>query len=75
VTKVIDLRAYRESKGKSPLDKEAEDLINRIRKIRSMAEEYNKRVLEIINEDEKRRENVRIIKEITENRRKQDLSD
>lgn len=75
MTNVVDLKKYRESKEKSQLDKDTEDLLERIRKIRSMAEEYNKRALEIIKEDEKRRENVRTIKEITKDRDKPELPD
>jgi hypothetical protein len=75
VTKIIDLKKYRESKEKLLLYKETEDLLERIRKIRSMAEEYNKRALEIVKQDEKRRENVRTIKEITKDRDEPDVPD
>ena len=75
MSKVISLREYKAAKERTSVDKEHEELIQRIRNLRTMVEEYNKKALQIISEDERKRENADIIKEILKNPKEQDLPD
>lgn len=75
MSKVISLREYKAAKERASVDKEHEELIQRIRNLRTMVEEYNKKTLQIISEEERKRDNASIIKEILKNRKEQDLPD